>query len=108
MQKFLINYNSNAFFVMEVKVSGGKSLENDPYLSAAHLKLADGDHKVIARFLNMKYGHESIALSLHRVGFSEEKIISALNQKKLGLTYAGKNLVFIQFLICFENIFKFL
>ena len=75
--------------MVEVR-SKRSGVDEAAYLNAAHLKLAGADHKVIANYLNARHGHESIALALHKVGFGEEKIISALNQKELGLTNADK------------------
>ncbi len=59
-------------------------------LDASHLKAVGANHKMIAAFLNMKYGHEYIPWALYKAGFSERKIISAINQRKLGLSNTEK------------------
>lgn len=74
----------------EVRKNKRSDVDGKAYLNAAHLKLAGADHKVIANYLNARHGHESIALALHKAGFSEEKIIQALSRKELGLTKVDK------------------
>lgn len=104
------NKNNNDFLKGSLRGSGHKAENKKPFhspedehdlkkmefkkinstLDASHLKSVGANHKMIAGFLNLKYGHEYIPWALNKAGFSERKIIQAINQRKLGLSDTEK------------------